>query len=114
MRDLQWRVERSEPQRHDELMVADLFRGLRGYGDFVTYTLLLDTMRGRHEQHLRGLRANRVFEDALPVIATAQAQRVGKYLVAKRGQLRAKPQSESVILRTGVADEQRLARRVAH
>jgi hypothetical protein len=114
MRDLQRRVEWGEPQRHDEFAVANLFRGLRGDGDFVANSLLLHAVRRGHQQDLGGLRADGVFEDAFPVIAAAQAQHVGEHLIAERGQLRAEPQREGVVLGTRVTDEQRLARWVAH
>jgi hypothetical protein len=60
MRNLKRRVEGRKPQRHDELAVSNLLRGLRGDGDFVAHTLLLHTVRRGHQQDLGRLRADGV------------------------------------------------------
>src|SRR5207344_664496 len=82
--------------------------------DLVAHALLLDAVRRRRQQDLDGLLADSAFKNALPVVAAAKAQNVGEHLVAERSQLRAEPQREGIVLWTGVTDEQRLARRVAH
>jgi hypothetical protein len=114
MGDLQRRVERSELQWHDELVISDLFRRLRGDGDLVADTLLLDATRRPHQQDLGRLFADRIFENSFPVVPAAKAQHVCEHLIAKRGQLRAEPQREGVVFRIGVTDEQCLTHRVAH
>ena len=109
MRDLQLGLKRREPQRHNEGIITDLLCRLYGDGDLVADTLLLGAVRRGDQYYLGGLVADRVLEDAFPIIAAAQTQDVGEYIISERGQLRAEPQSEGVILRTGVTDEQRLA-----
>ena len=110
VRDEEGRLEGLHAQRDDEGVVADLAGYFGGDLDFIAHALLLDRAGIGDEQHLAGAMAQCVFEFALPVLAALEPEHIGPDLVAHRGELRAQPDREGVVLGRGVADEDRLAR----
>lgn len=59
------------------------------------------------EQDLGRSMAQSVLELALPIVAAPQAQHVGPYLITECRQLCARPERERVVLRRGMASQNR-------
>jgi hypothetical protein len=112
--DLQLRLERGDAQGHDEIRVANLFCRVCRDGYLISNALFLHAMRRGYEQDLCRFVPDGALEDTFPIIAAFEPEHIGKHSVAKRGQFRAEPQRESIVFRTCVTNEQRLARRVRH
>ena len=97
MRDQKRRLEGSKTQRNDEFLVADLARHVRGDLDFIADALFVDRARVSDEEDFGSSISQGVLELPLPIVATPQAQHIGPYLIAERGQFRAQPERERVV-----------------
>ena len=73
--------------------------------DLVTNTLFLGAVWAADEQDFTGFVAQRIFENSLPVVATAQSQDVCPNLVAGRGESSAQPKCKCVVLGIRMADK---------
>jgi hypothetical protein len=99
------RFKFAQPQRDDEIVVADSAGNLSPNFNLVSNPFFVYAVPGAHEKQFARSVSQGLLEFARPVIATEEPQDVGPYFVAQRREFGGKPTDKVVVFRVCMRNE---------